>query len=271
MRGQEVVDIGSPARRRREQRGAQMVFQNPMSALDPTWTVERTLSEPLMATEQYRRDRQARRARVAEILALIGLPASRFAGRRPGELSGGQAQRIAIARALICSPELVILDEPVTALDVSVQAQIVELLIRLQAELDLTYVLIAHDLGVVRRLAGRVATMYLGTFCEVGDAEQIFERPAHPYTTALLSAVPEGLDERGGERVRIRLQGEPPSPLDPPSGCRFRTRCPYAQARCAAEVPALRAVGDGQEVACHFPFVATGANTGNETQGQTDR
>lgn len=252
--GHEVLDVRRAARRQRAQR-AQMVFQNPAAAFDPTWTVERSLSEPLRSLPAYD-DRVARRQRVAEMLAMVGLPASRFAGRRPHELSGGQLQRVAIARALVAAPSLVIYDEPVTALDLSIQVQIVTLLKRLRGQLGLTYVLIAHDLGVVRNLSDRIATMYLGRFCELGEARAIFERPAHPYTVALLSAIPAGLGVTGAPAVhaRIRLQGEPPSPLDPPSGCRFRTRCPYARERCALEAPALRRVGTGHEVACHFPL-----------------
>lgn len=252
--GHEVLDVRRAARQRRAQR-AQMVFQNPAAALDPTWTVERSLSEPLRSLPAYG-DRFARRLRVAEMLAMVGLPAGRFAGRRPHELSGGQLQRVAIARALVAAPSLVIYDEPVTALDLSIQVQILALLKRLREQLGLTYVLIAHDLGVVRNLADRIATMYLGRFCELGDAEAILERPAHPYTVALLSAMPAGLGATVAPTVpaRIRLAGEPPSPLDPPKGCRFRTRCPYAREPCAREVPTLRRLEPGHEVACHFPL-----------------
>jgi oligopeptide/dipeptide ABC transporter ATP-binding protein len=188
------------------------------------------------------------------MLERVGLGASQFAHRYPYEISGGQAQRVAIARALVSAPELVICDEPVTALDVSIQAQILKLLSVLKKELSLTYLLIAHDLAVVRVLSDRTGTMYLGKFCEVGSTGSIFEHPAHPYTDALLSAIPP----RPGqtiERQRIHLSGEPPSPLSPPSGCRFHTRCAYAQDICKTEEPKMRPIGPDQSVACHFPLV----------------
>lgn len=231
---------------------AQIIFQDPFSALDPKWTIERIVTEPLEALGI--KNSTERRRRVAEMLRLVGLSASQFGSRYARELSGGQAQRVAIARALISSPQLVICDEPVTALDVSIQAQILQLLADLKRELGLTYLLIAHDLAVVRVLADRTGTMYLGKLCEVGDTAEMFAHPAHPYTAALLSAIPP----RPGESAandRIRLLGEPPSPLSPPSGCRFRTRCAYAQDICAREEPAMREVGKGQTVACHFPLV----------------
>ena len=233
---------------------AQMIFQDPFSALDPKWTIEKIVTEPL-ATGGMAKD-TARRRRVAEILELVGLSASSFAHRYPYELSGGQAQRVAIARALVSSPELVICDEPVTSLDVSIQAQILKLLADLKRDLSLTYLLIAHDLAVVRVLAERTGTMYLGKLCETGDTGQIFDHPAHPYTAALLSAIPPRPGQQT-ERTRIRLLGEPPSPLAPPSGCRFRTRCAYAQDICASEEPQMRRVADGQSVACHFPLTAS--------------
>jgi oligopeptide/dipeptide ABC transporter ATP-binding protein len=229
----------------------QMVFQDPLGALDPKWPIARLIAEPLAARGI---GGEEQRLRVAEILSRVGLSASEFANRLPREVSGGQAQRIAIARALVSSPELVICDEPVTALDVSVQAQIIRLLFELQKELGLTVLLIAHDLSVVRVLANRVATMYLGRFCEIGDTADIFEHPAHPYTAALLSAIPP----RPGQvddRPRIRLLGEPPSPLEPPSGCRFRTRCAYAQEVCAKVAPKLQPHGPNRSVACHFPLI----------------
>jgi oligopeptide/dipeptide ABC transporter ATP-binding protein len=231
---------------------AQMIFQDPFSALNPKWTIERIVTEPL-ATAGVPKDVRRRR-RVAEILERVGLGASQFANRYPYEISGGQAQRVAIGRALVSAPELVICDEPVTALDVSIQAQILKLLSVLKKELSLTYLLIAHDLAVVRVLSDRTGTMYLGKFCEVGATSTIFEHPAHPYTDALLSAIPP----RPGqtiERQRIHLAGEPPSPLSPPSGCRFHTRCAYAQDICKTEEPKMRPIGPDQNVACHFPLV----------------
>ncbi|MFS8112229.1 ABC transporter ATP-binding protein [Rhizobium jaguaris] len=237
----------------RKQRGelVQMVFQDPVGALDPKWTVANLIAEPLGA--QGGLTAEGKRRRIAEILSRVGLSASEFGARLPRETSGGQAQRIAIARALVSSPDLVICDEPVTALDVSVQAQIIRLLFELKRDLNLTFLLIAHDLSVVRVLANRVATMYLGRFCEIGDTADIFARPAHPYSAALLSAIPPHPGD-SVERPRIRLLGEPPSPLAPPSGCRFRTRCAYAQDICAKVTPKLTAHGPNRSVACHFPL-----------------
>lgn len=255
-RGQILVN-GHDVTRRRDSdvrdasQQVQMIFQDPFSALDPKWTVEQVVTEPLITRGEGRS--VERRRKVAEILNRVGLGAAQFAGRLSYQLSGGQAQRVAIARALISAPDLVICDEPVTSLDVSIQAQILKLLADLRADLGLTYLLIAHDLAVVRVLADRTATMYLGAFCEIGPTASIFNHPAHPYTAALLSAIPP----RPGEvakRERIRLLGEPPSPLAPPSGCRFRTRCPRAQELCASVVPQMRSVENGHSVACHFPL-----------------
>lgn len=251
LSGREVS--GSPRSvSKADLRRAKMIFQDPFTALDPKWTVEKIVTEPLVNRGDP--NDAARRRKFAEILGRVGMSVDRFAMRNPGELSGGQAQRVAIARALVASPDLVICDEPVTALDVSVQAQILQLLAELKRDLSLTYLLIAHDLAVVSALADRVGTMYLGKLCEVGSTGETFETPAHPYTAALLSAIPPHPDEQIAVE-RIRLVGEPPSPLDPPSGCRFRTRCAYAQERCAVEIPALREISPGHEVACHFPLV----------------
>lgn len=255
VKGHEVSGAKPPADHSVDQM-VQMIFQDPFSALDPKWSVEKLLSEPLVTRGD--RDDAIRRRQLAEMLGRVGLSASQFARRRPHELSGGQAQRVAIARALISSPALVICDEPVTSLDVSIQAQILKLLFELKQELELTYLLVAHDLAVVRALANRTATMYLGKFCEIGPTAEIFDRPAHPYTAALLSAIPP----RPGEAVvrqRIRLLGEPPSPLDPPSGCRFRTRCAYAQAICAEVEPPMRTIRGEHGVACHFPLIPAAA------------
>lgn len=253
--GAEPPRKGRIALHRREttktrSRGIQMVFQDPYAALDPRWSVFRSVAEPLRtagvasATE--------RRRRVAEILHLVGLSASRFADRSPRELSGGQAQRVAIARALVSDPDLVLLDEPVTALDVSVQAQIISLLYALKGRVGLTAMLIAHDLAVVRTLADRTAIMYLGRLCELAPTQEVFRQPLHPYTAALMSAIPPKIGE--APRDRISLKGEQPSPLAPPTGCRFRTRCPIAQDRCATEVPEWREAAPGRHVACHFPL-----------------
>ncbi len=252
--GQTISGRGRRASRARG-RLVQMVFQDPMSAMDPQWSVEQIVAEPLRA--QGGPGGRQRRARVAEALDMVGISPARFAGRKPTELSGGQAQRVAIARALVVRPRLVILDEPVTALDVSVQAEILRLLWRLRRELELTYLLISHDLAVVRSLADQVGTMYLGRLCETGRTEDVFTAPKHPYTAALLSAIPAiggRADTPGGGRIRLR--GEPPSPLNPPSGCRFRTRCQYAQDVCAQQAPPLAAAADGHAVACHFPLTA---------------
>lgn len=234
-------------------KAVQMVFQDPYGALNPRWRAEKILMEPLRIHNVG--DNESRQRKAAEMMELVGLDFERHGGRFPRELSGGQCQRLAIARALILSPSVVICDEPVTALDVSIQAQILNLLAKLREELGVTYLLIAHDLMVVRTLSHRVATMYLGRVCETGPTEAMFSQPAHPYTAALLSAIPP----RPGVKTsvpRLRLQGDPPSPTNPPSGCRFRTRCSFAQEVCASRVPEGQKVGDDHVVFCHFPYVA---------------
>jgi len=230
----------------------QMVYQDPFGSLNPRWRVGDVVAEPLVAQGGMSRD--ARRRRVAELLDLVGLDANRYARRRPLELSGGQAQRVAIARAIALNPALVICDEAISSLDVLIQAQVLNLFEKLRSELGLSYLFIAHDLATVKQVSDRVAVMHLGQLAEVGPAERIYLAPRHPYTKALLDSIP-GLDpETGAARRPIPLGGEPPSPLDPPSGCRFRTRCPRAQDRCALEEPTLTDDGSGHQVACHFPL-----------------
>ncbi|MDA8034012.1 MAG: ATP-binding cassette domain-containing protein [Actinomycetota bacterium] len=237
-------------------RHLQMVFQDPFGSLDPRWRVSDLVEEPLAC---YRvGSKGERRRRVAEVLELVGLDPGVFGGRKPRQLSGGQAQRVAIARALALEPALVVCDEAVSSLDVLVQAQVLNLFEDLRERLGLSYLFIAHDLSLVKQVSDRVAVLYLGRLCEVGPAAAVYGRPAHPYTEGLLASIPPPDPDAGRSRTVVGVQGEPPSPIDPPSGCRFRTRCPRAEARCAAEPPELAAVdGDpDHQVACHFPLPA---------------
>jgi len=227
----------------------QVIFQDPLASLNPRMTVADIVSEPLW-THEPELDEAAVHGRVVEVLKRVGL-GGRELNRYPHEFSGGQCQRIGIARALVLEPKLIICDEPVSALDVSIQAQIVDLLMDLQADFGLSLIFIAHDLAVVRQICHRVMVMYLGTAVELADREQLYARPSHPYTRALISSVPIPDPELERSRPRELLSGDLPSPMNPPSGCRFRTRCRYARERCIAEAPALRPVG-ASRVACHF-------------------
>jgi oligopeptide/dipeptide ABC transporter ATP-binding protein len=250
FRGAELV--GLKRRRLLEvRRHMQMVFQDPFGSLDPKWRVRQLVEEPLVAFKIG--SRAERHRRVDELLDRVGLDPARFSRRWPRELSGGQAQRVAIARALALDPALIIWDEAVSALDVLIRAQVLNLLERLRTDLGLSYLFIAHDLALVKQVSDRVAVMYLGKLVELGSAEAIYREPLHPYSVALLASIPE--PDPGAPRAPLdkTIHGEPPSPLAPPSGCRFRTRCPRAQDICAAEEPPLRELGKDHYAACHFP------------------
>jgi peptide/nickel transport system ATP-binding protein len=250
--GVELTELhGNDLRRLRPR--MQMIFQDPISSLNPRRKVGSIVGEGLDIWGIG--DKSSRAAKVDEMLDAVGLDPNSARGRRPHEFSGGQCQRISIARAVVTEPKLIICDEPVSALDVSVQAQILNLLQDMKERYQLTLVFIAHDLAVVKNVSDRVAVMYLGKLCEVGQPDDLYDHPAHPYTAALLAAIPEPDPHRPAGSAPT-LGGEIPSPTNPPSGCRFRTRCPRAQERCEEEEPLLREHAPGQHVACHFPLAA---------------
>ena len=226
-----------------------MVFQDPYSSLNPRMTVSDIIAEPLDVHKMYQ-NKKERQERILELMAKVGLN-SEHANRYAHEFSGGQRQRIGIARALSMNPEFVVCDEPVSALDVSIQAQVINMFDELQEQMGLTYLFIAHDLLVVRHISDRIAVMYLGKMVELADAKEIYDHPLHPYTKSLMSAVPLPDPKKARENKRIALTGDIPSPLNAPSGCPFRTRCPYATAECAEAMPEFKEVSAGHFVACH--------------------
>lgn len=266
FRGQDLMRL-SRRMLKRARRDMQMVYQDPFGSLDPHWRLEDIVAEPLIGHDTMNgRDRDRL---VGELLDRVGLDPSIYRRRRPMEISGGQCQRVAVARAIALNPALVICDEAVSSLDVLIRAQVLNLFEQLRRDMRLSYVFIAHDLATVRQVSDRVAVMHLGQVCEIAPADKIYESPRHPYTRALLDSVP-GLDlETGQARRPVPLQGEPPSPIDPPSGCRFRTRCPRAQDRCATVEPVLTDDGNGHRVACHFPLDPPGPAAEPSTTPQT--
>jgi oligopeptide/dipeptide ABC transporter ATP-binding protein len=247
--GEEITDLSGGALRHRR-RDLQMMFQDPYASLDPRMRIASILREPLKVQNIGSAEQQ--KARVLEMLREVGLP-TKAAELYPHEFSGGQRQRIGLARALALEPKLIVADEPVSALDVSIQAQILNLLKELQERHGLTYLFISHDLAVVKYMADRIGVMYLGKLVELSPARELYDRPAHPYTQALIDTIPVA-DPTAPVQRSGHIAGELPSSVNPPSGCRFRTRCPFAQDRCAEEEPALRAFGDGHAAACHFPL-----------------
>jgi oligopeptide/dipeptide ABC transporter ATP-binding protein len=245
--GENIFNLTAKKRRRIRQ-GVQIVFQDPFGSLNPRLTVRRIVEEPLLTHKVG--DAASRRREVAQILAKVGLLPEHM-NRFPHEFSGGQRQRIMLARAIVLKPKLIIADEPVSALDVSVQAQMLNLMVRLQKELDLSYIFISHDLGVIRHVSHKVAVMYLGEIVEMAPVDMIYDKPLHPYTRSLIASVPVP-DPRMKNRDRVVLEGDVPSPRNPPSGCRFHTRCPECMPICSREKPPEREVSTGHVVACHL-------------------
>ena len=255
-RGQDLSKLSS-GKLRQVRTKIQMIFQDPISSLNPRRRVKDIVAEPLVIWKRGSKDERSEK--VSAMLEAVGIDPVTAGDRRPQEFSGGQCQRISIARALMADPDLLICDEPVSALDVSVQAQILNLLADLKARFGLTMVFIAHDLAVVKNVSDRVAVMYLGKLVEIAGSDDLYQSAAHPYTEALLASIPEPDPDHLADHKA--LTGEIPSPLNPPSGCRFRTRCPYAQDVCAEQEPPLREIAPGHQVACHFPLIATSATS----------
>jgi oligopeptide/dipeptide ABC transporter ATP-binding protein len=268
LQGTELVGLRG-RRLQRARRQMQMVFQDPYGSLNPRWRITDIVAEPLVGYGEG--DAGSRRRRVRELLGLVGLNPDVYGRRHPRELSGGQCQRVAIARAIALRPALIVCDEPVSSLDVLIQAQVLNLLEQLRTELGLSYLFISHDLALVKQVSDRVAVMHLGQLCEVGPADALYRSPRHPYTVDLLASIPSLDPSRPRAVGRAVASGEPPSPLAPPSGCRFRTRCVRAQDLCAVERPLLRDIGPGHQVACHFPEPVDGSGAVPLTKAQYAR
>lgn len=247
FRGEDILEH-SPKAMKHLRKDVQIVFQDPYSCLNPRWTVADIIAEPLKVNKVYKKQSDLEN-RIRELMKIVGL-AERLYNAYPHELDGGRRQRVGIARALALNPDFIVMDEPVSALDVCIQAQILNLLKKLQKELGLTYLFIAHNLSVVKHVSDRIAVMYLGKIVELAPYKAIFQSPKHPYTQALLSAIP--IAKLDIDRERIILDGDVPSPINPPEGCRFEARCRYKQDKCKKESPEFRLTGDGHYVACHF-------------------